>query len=199
MENRLHLIVSPPDLPRFFQLLGAGVILRGPMGISIRQFLVQQAGIDGGYLDGRIQTIFYDGNPVDDVDATFVHSGATLALSAAMPGVLGATMRKGGYYAAMRHQITHRPGQAVLSGGEGKITLKLFNLVTREVGRSMLKNGVWIGPDLLFSFFDAQADDFFNNIMRLTVDGEPKPPNALKTFSGTGEPHFIRIDCAVST
>ena len=37
-----------------------------------------------------------------------VGHGDTLALSAAMPGLVGATMRRGGYFAGLRANISHR-------------------------------------------------------------------------------------------
>ena len=33
-----------------------------------------------------------DGKPVDDIGSSFLHDGSTLALSAAMPGLVGATL-----------------------------------------------------------------------------------------------------------
>ena len=51
-----------------------------------------------------------------------------LALSGAMPGLVGATMRRGGYYARMREGITHEEtGKADGGGEQGFVVVKLFN------------------------------------------------------------------------
>ena len=83
-----------------------GVLVEILSGSSIRQVIVDQLGIAEDYLENRVQTLFLNGKPVDDVDAMRVSDGSILALSAAMPGLAGATLRKGGKYAAFRQQIS---------------------------------------------------------------------------------------------
>ena len=95
-------------LPVFFQLLQKGFRVEGNVGCSVRAFLCEQHGVAPEYLEKRIQTIFLDGKPVDDVDTAIVEDGATLSLSAALPGLVGAVMRRGGYYAPMRDQISYK-------------------------------------------------------------------------------------------
>lgn len=53
-------------------------------------------GLPHFYVEERIQTLLLNGLAVDDPDTAVLESGARLALSAAMPGVLGATLRRGG-------------------------------------------------------------------------------------------------------
>ena len=141
---RLRLKSSRKLLQKLVPLLVAGVWVEGRMGCSIRELLCRQVGVDSDYLDNVIQTVFLDGKPVDDVDSTFVEPGSTLALSAAMPGLVGATLRKGGLLAGFRHGISHENSRNGVSERQnsGRITVKLFNLVTKELGPLLLGRGV---------------------------------------------------------
>ena len=60
-----------------------------------------------------------DGKPVDDIGAALVQDGSTLALSAAMPGLVGATLRRGGAYSSFRSAITYHETGERLRAGEG--------------------------------------------------------------------------------
>ena len=92
---------------RFLTLLQQGVGVPGRIGVSLREFLIQDLGLDPDYVDVDLQTVFLDSQPVDDFDGTHIRDGSVLALSGAMPGLAGATLRRGGYYARMRGGITH--------------------------------------------------------------------------------------------
>jgi len=106
--DRLHLTLRADWIPLFFSLLQKGFMLEVKVGCSVRSLLLDQMGLSAEYIERRIQTLFVDSKPVDDLDRVAIRDGSTLALSSAMPGLLGATLRRGGYYAAMRSQITHR-------------------------------------------------------------------------------------------
>ena len=99
-------------------------------------------GLTDEYIETRIQTVFLDGKPVDDIDTALVRDGATLALAPAMPGLMGAMLRRGGYYAPMRSGITHRGDAAPRGIGEGRITVKLFGMALRELGPKLLERGI---------------------------------------------------------
>jgi hypothetical protein len=79
---------------------------------------------------------------VDDIDTALVRDGETLALAPAMPGLMGAMLRRGGYYAPMRSGITHRGDTAPRGIGEGRITVKLFGMALRELGPKLLERGI---------------------------------------------------------
>jgi len=105
---------------------GVGIPLLG--GVTVRAFLQEILGLDPGYVEERLQTVFLDGQPVDDFDGSAVRPGAVLALSGAMPGLAGATMRRGGYYSRMREGITHGTVDMPEGGGESRfVVVKLFN------------------------------------------------------------------------
>ena len=148
-EANLRLVVGKDLMSSFYRLLAQGFIVNARENFSIKELLCRQYGIPDEYLEERIQTIFLDGKAVDNVSSTIVKDGSTLALSAAMPGLVGTMLRKGGYYATMRAQISHPKEDITSNGQTGKLKLKLFNLTAKEIGPFFLEQGIWIsGPDL---------------------------------------------------
>ncbi|HNU91565.1 MAG TPA: hypothetical protein PKO25_06810 [Spirochaetota bacterium] len=143
----LLLTVVPGAIARFFPLFLEGVALETETGKTVREFLCAVLGVDEAYVEGRISTIFLNGRPVDDLDAAIVDDGSVLALSAAMPGLVGAAMRRGGYYAAMRSGISHLPGEGHSGARRGRIRLKLFNMILEEIAPSLLRAGVIVGAE----------------------------------------------------
>ena len=142
----LHLVLRVTDelLPLFCHLAEQGFEVEIQTGGSVREVLCRQLGIDEDYLDQRIQTIFLNAKAVDDVDSTRVDSGATLALSGAMPGLMGATLRKGGFFASLRRQISCDKNDRPPGSATASIIVKLFNLVAAELGPAFLQKGVHI-------------------------------------------------------
>jgi hypothetical protein len=163
---RLNLQVDPSGMPLFFSLFEKGVVLSAKIGCTLRDFLCGQLGIAGDYLDRRVQTLFLDFRPVDDVDTAVVRDGAVLALSAAMPGLLGATMRKGGRYAAFRKDISQHADVCGICETPGRVTVKLFNMVARELGPGLLEAGVEVDGGDIQSIVDrstGNAGDLIRN------------------------------------
>jgi len=171
-SKNLCLCLEDDLIPSFFQLLQKGFIVKAHVGCSIKTLLCEQLDLSPDYLEERIQTIFLDGKPVDDVNIATVKQGSTLALSAALPGLVGAMLRKGGYYAPMRDQISYREVTTSEPLQEGIIFLKLFNLTLKELGPTFLKRGVWINREDLSDFFKRQPDDFWSAFKAARVDGE---------------------------
>lgn len=133
----------------FFPMLQRGVEIVAQLGRPLREFLCDQLGIDEEYVTGRITTIFLDNHPVDDLERTLIHEQSRLTLSAAMPGLVGATMRRSGFYAAFRQGISHAETGVELKAGEGVIRLKLFNLLLPELAPLVLARGILVGRDQL--------------------------------------------------
>ena len=126
----------------FTQVFSKGVEIRVSLPCNLEELLFKQIGIASDYLETRIQTVFLDGQPVDDVKQAFVGNGAAIALSAAMPGLVGAVLRKGGYFAGLRDSITFQCDTENQEACWGVVTVKLFNMTTREVGPLLLKHGI---------------------------------------------------------
>ncbi|MBM3299682.1 MAG: hypothetical protein FJY85_06990, partial [Deltaproteobacteria bacterium] len=158
-------------LDGFSLLLQNGFRLRCMLGASIRTVLCDQFGVTEDYLDNRIGTLFLDDRPVDEVNGAVVRVGATLALSAAMPGLVGAAMRKGGPIASFRDGITHTGSEGVVTREEGFFTLKLYNMVARELGPLFLKRGIWVQADDLNEFFRTRSNMFWAGCQRIELQG----------------------------
>jgi hypothetical protein len=136
-------MVNEPLVAQFFLLLQQGVLIRRRVDGSIDTFLRKEIGADPATIE-KIQSIVLDGKPVDDISSALVHDGSVLALSAAMPGVVGATLRRGGAYASLRSGITyHETGKACMTG-EGWVIIKIFNLLMAELGPGLLRQGVLV-------------------------------------------------------
>jgi hypothetical protein len=138
----LSLTVSADRVACFFPLLQKGFELGVLVGCPIRALLRDGLGLTDEYIETRILTVFLDGKPVDDIDEAHVRDGATLALAPAMPGLMGAMLRRGGYYAPMRSGITHRSDAPPQGIGQGRITVKLFGMALRELGPQLLERGI---------------------------------------------------------
>jgi len=170
--THVHLMLDQGLLPAFFQLLQKGFRVEGNVGCSVRAFLCEQHGIAPEYLEKRIQTIFLDGKPVDNVDMAIVEDGATLSLSAALPGLVGAVMRRDGYYAPMRDQISYKEEFTSPKIKPGKVFMKLFNLPLIELGPMFLKRGILVSGNTLHEVLAAHADDFRKGCRSVLVNGQ---------------------------
>jgi len=168
-------------------------MVNAQVGSTIKSLLCQQFGLSPEYLENRIQTIFLDGKPVDNVDSATVKQGSTVALSAALPGLAGATLRRGGYYAPMRSQISHREEAAPEPHHEGMIFLKLFNLLLKELGPSFLKRGIWVKGKDLSDLFKRQPDDFWAECKRAKLDGEKIDLKTLKEINWADTHGFLQV------
>lgn len=150
-----------------------GIQVEIRVGSSIREVVVNQLGIAEEYLENRVQTIFLNGKPVDNVDDTQVLDNSVLALSAAMPGLAGATMRKSGKYATFRQGISLH-GKPILSElqQKGSMTLKLFNQVAEEQVVVMLTKGIWIDGNVLMDVFqEAQKRSLMQDVETVEING----------------------------
>ena len=141
-QSHLSLTLKPDQLNAFFPLLQKGVSVPATVGCTLRSLLCDQFAIPADYLTDRITTIFIDNHPLDDLDRTIVQDGSRVTLSAAMPGLVGATMRRGGFYAALRQGISHVTDSGAAKDACGEIRLKLFNLLLAEIGPLVLARGV---------------------------------------------------------
>jgi len=136
-ETELSLLVDEPALDNFSTLLQSGVYLSCMQGESIADLLGSLDGFTRDYIENRVQTIFLNGLPADDLDQQIFGTEATLAVSAAMPGLAGAIFRKGGKHSSLR---TGSAVQAPAVTGDDLVLvrIKLFNMIARERGKEVL-------------------------------------------------------------
>ncbi|MFH0824400.1 MAG: hypothetical protein V2B18_16730 [Pseudomonadota bacterium] len=193
--KRIHLIWPSNRATDFGLLLQQGFFVPCGTGVSVRDVVCGELGVESDYLDRRINTIFLNGKPVDDVDAAFIEAGSTLTLSASMPGLVGAVMRKGGFYAAMRCSITHRTAAAGPAGHEKTLLrLKLLNMTANELGPLFLQRGVLITGSELAAFFASRPDTFWKAWEQGSVDDEEVGPDEFRNTDWgavSGMVHFV--------
>ena len=170
----LRFQVEPAIIPPCFTpLFSRGVRVSACLECSLKEFICRQIGLAEDYLENRIQTVFLNGHPVDDVNRATVGEGATVALSAAMPGLVGAVLRKGGALAALRKSITYRSEDSARETCEGSVIVKLFNMTTREVGPLLLARGIWMEGAELKEVLDRCEDLLRKGCRRATFDKSP--------------------------
>jgi hypothetical protein len=178
----------------FFPFFQNGVYVKGSVNVSVKTFLAQEMQIDAEYLEKRIQTVFLNGKAVDALDSAIVMDGSVLTLSAAMPGLLGATMRVGSRYAPMRSQVSHHVDNVDVKPGEGRVLLKLFNLLIDELGPGLLRRGVWIAGGKLEAFFKEQPDAFWRKCKKARLNGKPVNSDSIKNQPWTESSVLLRLE-----
>jgi hypothetical protein len=173
-------IVINKFIPEFFStIFQQGVNVKIRAGISVRNFLCGNLGLSSEYVENRISTIFLDGKPIDSLYSSHIKNKSTISLSAAMPGLVGATMRRGGFYASFRNTITYRDdgnGTEV----DGIVRIKLFNIIIKEIGADLLRKGIYITCYDLKLLIKPDADKFIKNCLNVIIDGKKINPERLR-------------------
>jgi len=80
-------------------------------------------------------------------------------------------MRKGGPLAELRRSISHSPEEACSQPFPGRITLKLFNLVAKELGPQFLARGIVVNSRALGELFRRQTPNFWQGVKSVEIDG----------------------------
>ena len=191
--NRLSLMVDSKLVPLFFQLLGHGFSVKVQTGSSVKELLCGQLGIHEDYLAQRIKTIFLNSRVVDDVNTAIVDRDAILALSGAMPGLVGAILRSGGFYAPMRSQISHEKDTPTSQLINGQITLKLWNLVVKELGPTFLEQGIWIQGEEIRSLIERNSDALKAGCKRVEMKEEPVELDSLQKIDWKTDLAFLQV------
>jgi hypothetical protein len=149
---------------------------------TVQDVLCRQLGVAEDYLRDRVQTVFLNGKAVDDENTAVVNDGDRLALSASMPGLVGATMRKGGFFSGLRANISHqKPAEAAASKSEAVITIKLFNMIASEIGALFLARGIGIRGRQLVELWDRVGDQFWQQVHAAAINGRPCELMQLKS------------------
>ena len=173
IDLRIDVHSSEIVLPGLQALLARGFSVQTRMGGTLSDLLCGQLGIDADYLKHRVQTLFLNNRPVDDTEKTIVTDGDVVALSAAMPGLVGATLRKGGFYAKLRDGISRQIKDAKeIKQNTGIVTIRLFNMVAKELGPVFMEKGVMVDDRALQSFLNIAGSVLTSPAYTLIVDGE---------------------------
>ena len=160
---------SESNLIRLATVLQSGFIKAGTEGDSIYSFLLDLPGFTEDYLLREVQTIFYNGDALDDLDSALAGGFATIALGSAMPGLAGAIMKKGSVCAAFRKTRTVQ--NVSRQGDPVQVRVKLFNTIARDRGPRLFNTGLRLDTHDLILFLelrprlmDAFSDIIFDNM-----------------------------------
>lgn len=136
---RLVVLARPGSVTRFVNILQLGMMVPHAGTRPLAEFLLAIPGLDHDYVLNRVQTIFVNGMAQDDPNVP-IRVNDVVALSAAMPGLAGAIFRRGGIHAALRSVREIRQ----IDGVEdcGNVRVKLFNMIAREKGAALLRQGI---------------------------------------------------------
>ena len=189
----LSLLVKPELLISFSKLAERGFRANIQTGCSVKELICNQLGIAEEYLEKRIQTIFLNAKAVDDLDYTMVTDGSTLALSGAMPGLVGITMRRGGFYASLRSQISHEKNLSASYRKDGQILIKLFNLVLEELGPGILQQGIQTSGKNLLDLLSRHLIELKTGYISGELDGEPVGINNLLELDWNDKTVFFQV------
>ena len=177
----------------FSSILQAGFKVNVHTGVSIRDLLCNQFDVDPEYVKDRIRTAFLNGKAVDDFSTAIIENHATLALSAAMPGLVGATFRKGGYLAAFRGTITHRRANTIIEDRMGVVSIKLFNILAKEIGLTFLNRGIIVNPDSARWFFSDPPETFRRDCKGILVNKKNVPIEQLSQMMPPGSEGLVAL------
>jgi hypothetical protein len=192
----LQLEASKEQAAVLVRLLQDGFYVAGvASGTSVREFLTNVLGLEPDYIRGRIQSLFLDGKPVDDYDKAHVRDGSRLALSSALPGLVGATLRQGGLLASFRNTITYQETTAAASGNS-LVHVRLFNLIMDEMGPMLLQKGMLVKAAVLRGFL-AQNQDVAGSSKKILLNTKPMDASSLlrNDFAGSD---LVRITVQIS-
>jgi len=154
-------------------LFSFGCKLEAEVGCSIFDLLCRQIRINESYLNDRVQTIFLDNRAVDDVRKEIVTEGSVIALSAAMPGLVGAVMRKGSILSGLRSRSdVQSEVSAVKKNHRGLVTLKLFNLVASELGKDFLEKEILVTGQDFENFLKWKEAQLRSVCRKIVIDGK---------------------------
>jgi hypothetical protein len=190
--KNLHLTMEPGMTSSFTELLQNGFLFECHVGASVESFLLKELGFRKQYVTERISTVFLDGSCVDDMDSAIVQEGSIIALSAAMPGLAGASLRRGGVYGAMRSSITYRENN---HGDEetGLCSIKLFNLLIAELGPIFLQRRILVKAGDLEAFLRKKSDEFWRRCRQILFEEKPVARDFVLEFCRHSQADLIRL------
>ena len=191
----LRLLLPRSAAGGFSPLLQGGVDLEVPAGTTVEGLLTEEIGLSREYVSDRVSTVFLDGDAVDDLTSAVLAQGSVLALSAAMPGLVGGTMRRGSLLAAMRSSVSHRPGGGDVGEEPVTVRVKVFNLLLEELGVPLLEGGVRVSSTRLRSFLSRVSSSFWSSCREVVMDGRPLHPgeSAVEKLGEREEPVLFTV------
>jgi hypothetical protein len=171
MEVKIEMAGS--DRLMFHPLLREGVEVKVRLGGTVREILRDDLHIPEQIIDQEIQSLFLNNHPVDDLETRIQTQGSVLSLSAAMPGLVGACMRRGGAYAGLRQGISWAEEEEEPDRTDmGFIRVKLFNFLAPRIGPLLLSRGVRVEGRRLGQVLDNLSEAEKDRVKSLQVGSE---------------------------
>lgn len=170
---QVRIVIAGQERQLFHPLLREGVEVSVGLGRTVHQVLEEDLHVPEEIIEQDIQSLFLDNHPVDDLQTRIYSSGSVLTLSAAMPGLVGACMRRGGVYSGLRQGISwsdDTKGRNSLK--VGFIRIKLFNFMAPRVGPILLSHGVQVGGERLAQVLKGLSAAERERISSVYVDEE---------------------------
>ena len=183
---KAHLRMQAAALGGFSLQLQKGVEIRFRTGCTVTELVCHQLGVPADYLENRIQTIFVNGKVVDKPEGSTLHAGDTLTLSAAMPGLAGTTLRRGGYLGGFRGGITHDETACADPYEWSSLTIKVFNLLIKDLGPVILGRGIVLTKARASELFNARPESFWELCQQASLDDAPLSPQKFASLDWLG-------------
>jgi hypothetical protein len=178
----------------FSHLLQQGVRVKVPAVCSIGALLRDILGMSPDYIEKHLGVILLEGRAVDDIDSALLRNGSTLALSAAMPGLVGATLRRGSPFAALRSEVTHsEPERCEPLEKEVLFIVKIFNVLINKLGPLLLEKGIWLNGAEIEDLLRRQPEEFWAVCRKAERDGRPLDVKRLKGMKWSDEPGLLHL------
>ncbi len=165
----VELFLHRGTLHKLTSLLQSGIKEQATCDEPIGRFLEKLPGFTEAYIANDIQTIFLNGNPVDDLETPLTSRKATIALSAAMPGLAGAIFRRNSLHAALR-KTSPPVDNNQKHAGTVSIQLKLFNAVAANRGPGLFQKGVSLSSKTLSQYLQTRPS-IQSDILIFQVNG----------------------------
>ena len=199
MQNAasLSMELAEAQTAGLFLLLQNGFIVKACIGCSIKDFFHEQLGLSPEYVQDKIQGIFLDGKPADEIETAIIRDGARLTLSGTMPGLVGIALRRGPL-AVFRLGITHRETGDNCHGGDGFVQLKLLNLLMKDLGPELLRKGIYLNASELAGYLGNLPAGFWQKCRKIVLDGAQIGPGMLQKglwIPASGMVKFSVVPC----
>lgn len=171
-EAKIELLFRSEILPCFYSIFQSGFLFSCQVERSIEDLLLRQLELDPEFVKEKVSTVFLNGSCIDDISSAILKNGSIVAFSSALPGLAGATLRRGGVYACLRESITHKTQAAPEAEHEGLITVKLFNILMAEMGEVFLEKGIILNRTAATDLFNARHKGFLDLITSVEIRDE---------------------------
>lgn len=181
--------VSEQSLGRLVTVLQSGFSCQARDGDLFLNFLLSLPGFTKEYLANDVGTVFLNGDAIDDMETPLNGKSATIALSAAMPGLCGAILKKGSPHAALRQKPV--ASKTAATGAPLMVRVKLFNTIALERGPDLFKDGVNLRSADLLAFLSLRPS-LVNEMQELELSGTSISGEQLLKHLDTDSNIFIK-------